>query len=317
MTDTPPPLSRLPAPTPAKAHKDRKSLAGSIAFTVGLLGAIALALHGDSPVTAFSTAIAVIFLVSAFHIVFSDSDFFSIIFANSVGVYASIYVMFVEANFPQAHAITVQVAFLLPLAAFAAGVFGHRRQIQQLINRTKHHVNVPLREAVRWVGPLLIVAVVTTYLQIREWTTDTQDVALIISMSVIGLVAWITSKHIALFLMECGLIFRAFLHNAARLARPAFALLTCYFLITIIFGCIYTIYDQLSPSSHFLTNGAARTLTFPDGLYLSISTLTTVGFGDILAVTPLARLIVTSEVLCGILLLLFGVDAMLDRNRQR
>ena len=92
---------------------------------------------------------------------------------------------------------------------------------------------------------------------------------------------------------------------------------SCYFLITIIFGCIYTIYDQFSPSSHFLTNGTAKTLTFPDGLYLSMSTLTTVGFGDIIAVTPFARLIVTSEVLCGILLLLFGVDAMLDRNRQR
>ena len=287
-----------------------------MAFTVALLGAIALALRGTSPVLAVSTILAVLVLVGLFHFAFSQGDFFSIIFANSVGVYACIYMIFIVSNFPQAHAISVQLGFVLPLAAFAAGVLGHRRQIQHVISRTEHHVAVPIREAVSWVGTLLLIAVVTTYLQISHWTTDTQDVALIASMAAIGAIAWLTSKHIALFLMECGLIFRSFLRNVARLARPAFALLTCYFLLTIIFACVYTIYDQYSTASHFLTNGVAHTLTFPDGLYLSISTLTTVGFGDIIATTPLARLMVSSEVLCGILLLLFGVDAMLDRNRS-
>ena len=303
----------LPAPAPSRRH--RNSLVGSVAFTIALLGGIALALRGTSPVIAFSTVLAVIVLVGLFHVVFSESDFFSIIFANSVGVYACIYMMFVLTNFPQAGSTSVQIGFVLPLLAFAAGVLGHRRRIQNMIDRTEHHAAVPIREAVRWVGPLLIIAVVTTYLQISHWTTDTQDVALVVSMAAIGAVAWVTSKHIALFLMECGIIFRSFLKNAAKLARPAFALLTCYFLITIIFACIYTIYDQFSATPHFLTNSAARTLTFPDGLYLSISTLTTVGFGDIVAITPLARLLVSAEVLCGILLLLFGVEAMLDRNR--
>jgi len=306
---------RTNLPTPAPPRRHRNSLIGSVAFTIGLLGAIALALRGTSPVIAFSTVLAVILLVGLFHVVFSESDFFSIIFANSVGVYACIYLMFVLSNFPQAHAISVQVGFVLPLLAFAAGVLGHRRHIQQMIDRTEHHTTVPIREAVRWVGPLLIIAVVTTYLQIGHWTTDTQDVALIVSMAAIGAVAWMTSRYIALFLMECGVILRSFLKNVVKLARPAFALLTCYFLITIIFACVYTIYDQFSVAPHFLTNGVARTLTFPDGLYLSISTLTTVGFGDIVATSPLARLVVTFEVLCGILLLLFGVEAMLDRNR--
>ena len=304
------------ASEPGSKQGRHRSLAASIGFTVALLGSIALALGGTSPVIAFSTVIAVILLVGLFHMAFSGSDFFSIIFANSVGVYACFYVIFVLSNFPQAHPISVQIGFVLPLLAFAAGVLGHRLQIQHVIDDTRRHVDVPFRGAVWWLGPLLIVAVVTTYLQISHWSTDTQDVALIASMGVIGAIAWATSKHIALFLMECGLIFRSFLKNALRLARPAFALLTCYSLITIVFGCIYTIYDHNAAASHFLTNGASRNLTFPDGLYLSVSTLTTVGFGDITATTPLARLIVSSEVLCGILLLLFGVEAMLDRNRS-
>lgn len=297
------------------SRRHRNPLFGSIAFTIVLLGAIALALRGTSPVIALSTVVAVIILVGIFHIAFPEGDFFSIIFANSVGVYACIYMMFTLSNFPQAEAASVQIGFVLPLLAFAAGVLAHRRHIQHLIARTEHHVAVPIREAVRWAGPLLIVAVLTTYLQIGLWTTDTQDIALVVSMAVIGAVAWLTSKHIALFLIECGLIFRSFLKNAAKLARPAFALLTCYFLITIIFGCAYTIYDQFSPTSHFLMNGVARTLAFPDGLYLSISTLTTVGFGDIVAVAPFARLMVAFEILCGILLLLFGLEAMFERSR--
>jgi len=309
--------SRTPAtlPAPGSPRRHRNSLISSVAFTIALLGAIALALRGTSPVIAFSTVLAVIVLVGLFHLSFSESDFFSIIFANSVGVYACVYMMFVLANFPQARPTSVQIGFVLPLLAFAAGVLGHRRHIQHMINQTDQHVSVPIREAVRWAGPLLIIAVVTTYLQIAHWATDTQDLALVVSMSAIGAVAWMTSKQIALFLMECGLILRSFLRNIAKLARPDFALLTCYFLITIIFACVYTIYDQFSATPHFLTNSVARALTFPDGLYLSISTLTTVGFGDIVAVTPLARLLVSSEVLCGILLLLFGVEAMLDRNR--
>lgn len=314
----PPTPTPTPIPTSATPHARRRrgSLLGSVIFTGSLLGAIALALGGTNPVTAVSTVLAILILVGIFHFSFSGSDFFNIIFANAVGVYACIYLIFVSSNFPQAHSISVQIAFILPLASFGAGVLTHRSQIQHLIDRTQKHVAVPFREGARWIGPLTIIAVLTTYFQIAQRSTYTQDAALVISMSAIAGVAWLTSKNIALFLLECGLIFRGFLRNAQRLARPAFGLLTCYSLITIVFGCIYTVYDQASPSSHFLSNGVSKTLTFPDGLYLSVSTLTTVGFSDIVAVTPLARLIVTGEVLCGILLLLFGVEAVLDHRRE-
>ena len=90
--DTPQVHKPLPAPG---AHRRHNSLFVSIAFTVGLLGAIALALRGTSPVIALVSILAVIALVGIFHFAFSGSDFFSIIFANSVGVYACIYVLFV------------------------------------------------------------------------------------------------------------------------------------------------------------------------------------------------------------------------------
>ena len=310
------PDSPPPAPAPVPLHHKRRSFLGSVAFTVALLGAIALALHGTSPAVAAFTITVVIALVSIFHLTFSESDLFSVVFANAVGVYACIYVIFILSNFPMARALSVQVGFVLPLLCFAAGVLGHRRQIQHLLDSTRKHTTMPFHGAIRWMGPLLIIAVVTTYLNINNWTTDSQDLALIIAMATIGGIAWITSKQIALFLMESGVILQSFLRNAVRLARPAFAFLTCYSVITIFFGCLFTIYDHSQAAPSFLINGNPHVLAFPDGLYLSVSTLTTVGFGDIIASAPMARLMVSAEVLCGVLLLLFGVEAMLGRGHR-
>jgi voltage-gated potassium channel len=297
-------------------HHHKNSLVGSVAFTILLLGAIALALRGTSPVIAISTILAVIVLVALFHFAFTASGFFSIIFANSAGVYACIYIVFISSNFPAAQPLSVQTGFVLPLLAFAAGVLGHRRQIQHIIETSGKHAGAPFHGAIHWAGPLLIVAVVTTYLHNADWATDSQDLLLIVSMAVISAIAWFTSKYIALFLIECGVVFRSFLRNARKLAQPVFALLTCYSIITIFFGCIYTILDQVGPGQHFLTNGKVRPLTFLDGLYFSMSTLTMVGFGDILATSPFARLVITGEVLCGVILILFGVEAILDRGRR-
>jgi len=306
-----------PAKKDNSGHAEHhRGLVGSVAFTVALLGAIALALRGNSPVVAISTVLAVITLVSVFHFDFTESGFFSVIFANATGAYACIYVIFLESNFPQAHPIAIQIGFVLPLLAFAAGVLGHRRHIQHIFSDRTKHVTMPLRGTIGWAGPLLIVAVVTTYLHNSGWVTDSPDVLLIMAMAVIGAIAWFGSKRIAVFLIETGVIFRGFLRSAYRLSRPVFALLTCYSILTIFYGCVYTIYDQAGVRSHFLTNSEARILTFLDGLYLSMATLTTIGFGDIVATTPLARLIVTSEVLCGVILLLFGVEAILDRDRH-
>lgn len=305
----------------AAPHKTRGrarvSAIGSVGFTAALLGAIALALGGTSPAIAMSTIPAISLLVGLFHFAFAGSGFFSVVFANAVGVYSCLYVVFVLSNFPEAQAVSVQAGFLMPLASFAAGALMHRKAIQHILDADKYHHASDLHDGLRWVVPLALVAAVTTYLHAANWSADSQDSTLLVAMSVISGVVWFTSKNIVLFLIECGEIFRSFVTNALSLSRPAFALLTCYSILTIFFGCLYTIYDQSSSTPHFLYNGEIRRLTFVDGLYLSLSTLTTVGFGDFVGASPLARLLLAVEVLCGVLLLLFGVDAMLDRSRGR
>ena len=306
------------AASPRKGHaRHRASALGSFSFTAVLLGAIATALSGSSPAIAISTIPAAILLVGIFHFAFVGSGLFSIVFANTVGVYSCLYVVFVLSNFPEAQATSVQIGFLLPLVSFAAGALMHRKAIQRILDAKENPHARLLGGALWWAGPLVLVAAITTYLHAIDWSSGSQEGSLLLAMGAIAGVVWMTSKNIVLFLIECGHIFRSFLRNALSLFRPAFALLTCYSILTIFFGCIYTIYDQVSPDPHFLYNGQAHRLGFVDGLYLSLSTITTVGFGDIIAASPLARLLIATEVLCGVLLLLFGVDAMLDRSRGR
>jgi voltage-gated potassium channel len=136
------------------------------------------------------------------------------------------------------------------------------------------------------------------------------------SMSIIGAVGWGASRRISLFLMDTGAVFRTFFANAVKLIQPAFALLTCYSLVIIFFGSAFTVFDQMSPTPNFATLGQATPMTFPEGLYLSVATLTMVGYGDITPASSIARLLVSIELICGVILLLFGVEAMLQRGNR-
>ena len=51
-------------------------------------------------------------------------------------------------------------------------------------------------------------------------------------------------------------------------------------------------------------------------IYFSIVSLSTVGYGDIVPHSSLARLLASLEVICGFMLLLFGVSELLEEESQ-
>lgn len=296
------------------AHDGRSSLVGGLIFTIVLLGSIALAIRATYPGIAVAALCAVLLLVVVFHFALRASDFFEVIFANSVGVYTCLFIVFVSTNFPDSTGTAQQIGYLLPLLGFAAGVLVARRGLFPVVGSMPRHRAKAMKGAVVWLGPLAGIAIVTSFLQIPTWTPASQDTGLLASMGLIGLIGLGASRPIALFLVETGAVFRAFFANAVRLVQPAFALLTCYSLVIVLFGAAYTIFDQMSLVPNFATLGVMTPMTFPEGLYLSVATLTMVGYGDITPVSGIARLFVSLELICGVILLLFGVEAMLQRG---
>lgn len=100
-----------------------------------------------------------------------------------------------------------------------------------------------------------------------------------------------------------------------------------YLLIAAAFAFLYNIVDLLIPGSFtpFPGKGGIMPGQQDAFLYFSISTITTVGFGDITAVQPMARSLVMLESIIGILYppVLIGIlvtlhtDVIRDRNGNR
>jgi voltage-gated potassium channel len=137
----------------------------------------------------------------------------------------------------------------------------------------------------------------------------------IAAMAVIALTVMAVSGNVAAFLIESGLLFEEFFSRSARMLVPAFAFLTFYSLIVVVFAAVYRILDRLATVPQFVVQGVAKELSFTESLYFSLVTLATVGYGDIIPATNLTRLLAGFEVVCGILLLLFGVNEIIAHAR--
>ena len=78
-----------------------------------------------------------------------------------------------------------------------------------------------------------------------------------------------------------------------------------YLLLGVIWGLAFSLMERLHPGSFQLANGdplgsfAGHALFVPELLYLSLVTLSTVGYGDIVPVTPQARMLAALEAMGG------------------
>jgi voltage-gated potassium channel len=297
-------------------HHHRHRLLRSIVCTGCLLALISLAIGGSAPGIATATLGAVIGLAVTFHLLLPGSDFFSIVFANSIGVYACLFVFLTSANFSKVTGAPLDISFVMPLVTFLIGILWRRKEIASLVH-SRHGVVGKFNRLFVWTVPLVTICALTFILPIAEASQRDQNTALLYAMAAISLVGFLGSRDISVFLLDIGLLFEDFFVHAMRLLKPAFALLTCSSLTIITFASLYTIIDRFAATPHFTISGAARKLTLADGLYLSVSTLSTAGYSDIIATTSIGRLLMAAETFCGVTLLLFGVEAILASGRQK
>ncbi len=93
--------------------------------------------------------------------------------------------------------------------------------------------------------------------------------------------------------------------------QTMFGVLCLYLLIGLMFGVGYAVIDELS-SGHFFEEGPAER---DDFLYFSFSTLTTTGYGDLVAGTDLGRSLSITEALIGQIYLVTVVAVIVGNLR--
>jgi len=247
---------------------------------------------------------------------FPRQSFFSLTFANLVAVYAALFAFFSEELFANVGTIASSLGFCLPIFAFVVGCWFRRGDIQGVIEHPDIRSGEALYGALAWLIPVFTVGAAAFVLSWYAQALVDTDHVFLLSMSLIAAIVLGVSRNVAIFLVDAGLLFEEFFQRMSRLAVPAFAFLSVYALFVIVFGSVFSILSQFGGDEHFRIGSAARALSFSEAIHFSIVTMSTVGYGDIVPASSPARMLASIEVICGVMLLLFGVSELLEYTRE-
>ena len=307
---------------PVPANKDAitamhpRRLAPALIVSGSFLLLIALAIWTARKDIAVLMIGAVMLEVAGFHRLLGARRFFALALANLTGIYACIFLFFIETNFAASDPAAVWVGFLAPLAAFFVGAMSRRAAIRRIVtSEVLRDQRDPMR-IVLWLLPVFAVGAFS-FLLPADIKPQNADAALLGAMAAISAVVLGVSDEVAIFLIDSALLFEEFFGRIARLAVPAFAFLTIYALLIITFGAIYALVDATSAVPQFRVDGALHAIGFAESLYFSLTTLSSVGYGDITPATSLTRVLAAVEIISGLLMLLFGVNEILNYSRDR
>ena len=259
-----------------------------------------------------SAAMATVFI----RVLFPHRSFFSHTFTNLIAVYAAIFAFFTEELFADIGPTPAGTGFCLPILAFLIGCWLRRTDIRAVIDHPDIRGGEALYGALVWLFPVFLVGGAVFALSWLSEAMVNTNLVFLLAMSAIGLIILGVSRSVAIFLVDAGLLFEEFFARMSRLAIPAFAFLTFYGLLVLLFASIFSIVSQFYAADHLRVGSVTRALSFPEAIHFSIVTISTVGYGDIVPSSNLARVLASIEVVCGVMLLLFGVSELLEYTRE-
>jgi voltage-gated potassium channel len=286
-------------------------------FTVFLLGLISLATVEVGKAFLVVMVGVVFGVAGSFYFIFPGGSFFAISLANFLAVYACIFIFFVATNFFMVRPWAVQVGFLLPIIAFQGTALLRRKSLQYIVEARRIRDERHLGRTFFWLIPVALIGWATFLVPDNVADPATGDAVFLTAMGAVAVIVVFASRDVATFLLDSGLLFEEFFQSASRLLVPAFAFLTFYSMLVIVFACIYRILDRFTEAPQFMINMVPETISFSHALYFSIITVSTVGYGDVIPLTDPVRVIVAVQIILGVLLLLFGFSEIIAYARER
>jgi voltage-gated potassium channel len=286
------------------------------AISLGLVALVGISIAGSASLLFLAIIVSAGVATAFIRWLFPEAPFFSLTFANLIALYASIFAFFMEELFVRIGPGVSGIGFVLPIALFLAGCWVRRVDIRSVVDNPDIRTGGRLYRALLWLLPVFLVGAGVFMLSLVDAPLVNNNAAFLAAMLLIGLIVLAVSRSVAIFLVDAGLLFEEFFHRMSRLVVPAFAFLTFYSLLVIVFASLYCILSQHSAGPHFLVMNVGRPISYSEAIHLSIATISTVGYGDIVPASNAARVLTSIEVICGVLLLLFGVSELLGYTRE-
>ena len=258
-------------------------------------------------------------LVVAIHVLFDSSVFFSLSLANFISVYTCVFIFFTLTNFQNVPDWAAHVGYTFPLAAFVAEAALRRSDIQSIVTAHRVREERHFGRVLRWLVPVAVFVFAILTFVARKWFegSEAETVLLLAFMGAIGATLFFASHDVATFMLDTGILFEEFFQRVSELLVPAFAFLTFYSMLVIVFECVYRIAGRFSSEPQFLILGRTTELSFPDALYFSLITVSTVGYGEIVPISTGIKMLVSVQIVVGVLLLLFGFYELIHYTRGR
>jgi len=127
---------------------------------------------------------------------------------------------------------------------------------------------------------------------------------------------------LALFLALVSVSLFAYLGRSGQITTGRiYVSVSLYFLLAMVWFAIYSLLDAIHPGSFAEAGATLVGRVAPSKiLYFSLTTLTTLGYGDIVAVGPIARMTAALEAAVGVLYIAITVARLVasyqTRNRE-
>lgn len=282
----------------------------------GLVAVVGVAVAGGLNMLFLAIVLTAAFAAASIRMMFPKGGSFALTFVNLVAVYASVFAFFMEDVFRHIPPALSGIGFSLPVLAFLGGCLIWREEIGLVIDQPAMRGGALLVSALGWLVPIACVGAGVVLLSIFTGGSINTEYGFLGAMVLVAVIVAAVSRSVAVFLVDACLLFDEFFQRMSRLAVPTFAFLTFYSLLVIAFASIYCIISYYGAGAHFQVAAHTRGISFSEAIHFSIVTISTVGYGDIVPASKLARVLASMEVVCGVMLLLFGVSELLEYTRE-
>lgn len=145
----------------SRRRAGRHGWLSAVIFTAVLLELIALSIKTVAGDLAFVLLAAVAVVVYLVHRLFPGGEFFTIALANFIGIYASIFVLFIEGNFKTVTSPMQACGFVLPLAAFVGGAYWRRHAIRTIVLTEEVRSGPRFNRIFIWILPVIAIGALT------------------------------------------------------------------------------------------------------------------------------------------------------------